>query len=111
MLTTRKPPYSNLARNFPESSGSSATGKLHRLNLAYASSVANMNSLKVPDSGLLLAGSGSDSSLPPQAFHIQLDKSTIESIIQSSRNGEDLRLLLGQSPVSLGQSPSFLVCL
>ncbi|UKZ75430.1 hypothetical protein TrVFT333_003115 [Trichoderma virens FT-333] len=57
-----------------------------------------MNSLKVPDSGLLLAGSGSDSSLPPQAFHIQLDKSTIESIIQSSRNGEDLRLSLGQTP-------------
>ncbi|KAK4084522.1 uncharacterized protein Triagg1_1002 [Trichoderma aggressivum f. europaeum] len=57
-----------------------------------------MNSLKVPDSGLLLAGSGSESGLPPQAFHIQLDRSTIDSIIQSSRNGEDLRLSLGQTP-------------
>ncbi|KAL7939591.1 hypothetical protein V8C35DRAFT_287079 [Trichoderma chlorosporum] len=57
-----------------------------------------MNSLKVPDSGLLLAGSGSESSLPPQAFHIQLDRSIIDSIIQSSRNGEDLRLSLGSTP-------------
>ncbi|KAH6609311.1 com1 regulatory [Trichoderma cornu-damae] len=57
-----------------------------------------MNSLKVPDSGLLLAGSGSETGLPPQAFHIQLDKSTIDAIIQSSRNGEELRLALGQSP-------------
>ncbi|KAL7943211.1 hypothetical protein V8C42DRAFT_330004 [Trichoderma barbatum] len=57
-----------------------------------------MNSLKVPDSGLLLAGSGSESGLPPQAFHIQLDKATIESIIQSSRSGEDVRLSLGQAP-------------
>ncbi|KAL7789959.1 hypothetical protein V8C37DRAFT_385666 [Trichoderma ceciliae] len=57
-----------------------------------------MNSLKIPDSGLLLSGSGSESGLPPQAFHIQLDKSTIDAIIQSSRNGEELRLSLGQSP-------------
>lgn len=57
-----------------------------------------MNSLKIPDNGLLLAGSSSDSALPPQAFHIQLDKSTIDAIIKASRNGEDLSLSLGQSP-------------
>ncbi|KAL7926762.1 hypothetical protein ACQKWADRAFT_278524 [Trichoderma austrokoningii] len=58
-----------------------------------------MNSLKIPDNGLLLAaGSSSDSALPPQAFHVQLDKSTIDAIIKASRNGEDLGLTLGQSP-------------
>ncbi|KAM0516317.1 hypothetical protein ACHAPE_005464 [Trichoderma viride] len=59
-----------------------------------------MNSLKIPDNGLLLASSSSssDSALPPQAFHIQLDKSTIDAIIKASRNGEDLSLTLGQSP-------------
>lgn len=58
-----------------------------------------MNSLKIPDNGLLLAGLSSDLALPPQAFHIQLDKSTIDAIIKASRNGEDLSLSLGQSPV------------
>ncbi|KAL6876613.1 hypothetical protein J3F83DRAFT_726429 [Trichoderma novae-zelandiae] len=57
-----------------------------------------MNSLKVPEGGLRLTEPGSESNLPPQAFRVQLDKSAIESIIQSSRNGEDLRLSLGQTP-------------
>lgn len=57
-----------------------------------------MNSLKVPEGGLRLTESGSESNVPPQAFHVQLDKSTIESIIQSSRSGEDVRLSLGSTP-------------
>lgn len=64
-----------------------------------------MNSLKVPEGGLRLTESGSESNVPPQAFHVQLDKSTIESIIQSSRNGEDVRLSLGSTPVSPGPPP------
>ena len=61
-----------------------------------------MNSLKVPEGALRLTDPGSESNLPPQAFHVQLDKSTIESIIQASRSGEDLRLSLGSTPVSPG---------
>ncbi|KAL7817678.1 hypothetical protein V8C44DRAFT_321454 [Trichoderma aethiopicum] len=57
-----------------------------------------MNSLKVPEGGLRLTESGSESNVPPQAFHVQLDKSTLESIIQSSRSGEDVRLSLGSAP-------------
>lgn len=71
-----------------------------------------MNSLKVPEGGLRLTESGSESNVPPQAFHVQLDKSTIESIIQSSRSGEDVRLSLGSTPVSSGpSSPSPAQCL
>lgn len=60
-----------------------------------------MNSLKVPENGLLLAGSGSgsESAIPQQAFQLTLNSSVIEAMIRSARNGEEMRLDLGKSPV------------
>ncbi|KAK5992785.1 hypothetical protein PT974_06201 [Cladobotryum mycophilum] len=60
---------------------------------------SNSNSLRIPDAGVLFAASGSEpGSIPPQAFYIRLDTSTIESIIQSHYSGEDIRLALGKTP-------------
>ncbi|KOS19205.1 hypothetical protein ESCO_000296 [Escovopsis weberi] len=56
-----------------------------------------MNSLKIPDGGVLLAASEPKPSIP-QAFHLRLDSSLIESIIHASQNGDDLRLALGKTP-------------
>ncbi|KAF4591956.1 COM1 regulatory protein [Ophiocordyceps camponoti-floridani] len=59
-----------------------------------------MNSLKVPESGLLLdaPSHNSDSASPPQAFVLSLGDSVVEHLIQSARNGEDLHLALGDIP-------------
>ncbi|PNY25016.1 COM1 regulatory protein [Tolypocladium capitatum] len=58
-----------------------------------------MNSLKVPESGLLLDGSsGGDSSLPPQAFVLSLNDDVIADMIQSARNGDDLHVAFGGEP-------------
>ncbi|PFH60536.1 hypothetical protein XA68_10779 [Ophiocordyceps unilateralis] len=59
-----------------------------------------MNSLKVPESGLLLDAPShtTDSPSPPQAFVLSLGDSVVEHLIQSARNGEDLHLALGDIP-------------
>ncbi|PHH83316.1 hypothetical protein CDD83_3009 [Cordyceps sp. RAO-2017] len=58
-----------------------------------------MNSLKVPEAGLLLDGpSDADSASPPQAFVLTLSDDIVEDLIQSARNGEDLQLALGNIP-------------
>ncbi|KAM4058452.1 COM1 regulatory protein [Hirsutella rhossiliensis] len=58
-----------------------------------------MNSLKVPESGLLLDGpSEGDSSSPPQAFVLSLSDAVVQNLVQSARNGEDLHLALGNIP-------------
>lgn len=59
-----------------------------------------MNSLKVPETGLRLEGpSEEDSSSPPQAFVLSLSDAVVHKLIQSARNGEDLHLALGNTPV------------
>ncbi|KAH8179365.1 com1 [Sarocladium implicatum] len=58
-----------------------------------------MNSLKVPDSGLRLMGSGGDGApAPPQAFFLNLEDNTIESMIKAVQSGQDLTLRLGKQP-------------
>lgn len=63
--------------------------------------LVEMNSLKVPESGLVLESSDTkESSLPPQAFAINLSDNVIESMIRCFQNGDDINLALGSSPVS-----------
>ncbi|KAF7562996.1 hypothetical protein G7046_g1165 [Stylonectria norvegica] len=58
-----------------------------------------MNSLKVPEAGLLLEGSaGKDSAPPPQAFALTLSDNVIENMIQCVRDGGDIQLTLGANP-------------
>ncbi|KAF4510223.1 hypothetical protein G6O67_002129 [Ophiocordyceps sinensis] len=58
-----------------------------------------MNSLKVPESGLLLDGSSEgDDDFPPQAFFLSLSDDVVQNLVQSARNGEDLHLALGNAP-------------
>lgn len=61
-----------------------------------------MNSLKVPDSGLVLNGApDGEPAVPPQAFVVDLDDSVVDQMIQSARNGQDMHLSLGQNPVRM----------
>lgn len=55
--------------------------------------------LKVPENGLHL-GAGKDSTLPPQAFAVQLSDNVIENMIKCVQDGGDLSLDLGSDPVS-----------
>lgn len=58
-----------------------------------------MNSLKVPEGGLLLSGSSNSySDLPPQAFVLSLSDDVVEKMIRSARMGDDLALQLGKTP-------------
>ncbi|KAG5915279.1 hypothetical protein E4U42_000066 [Claviceps africana] len=58
-----------------------------------------MDSLKVPESGLLLSGpSGSDSDLPPQAFVLNLSDDVLSQMISRVRLGDNLELELGKTP-------------
>ncbi|RCI12541.1 hypothetical protein L249_0296 [Ophiocordyceps polyrhachis-furcata BCC 54312] len=59
-----------------------------------------MNSLKVPESGLLLDAPSHSAGIPspPQAFVLSLGDSVVENLIQSARNGADLHLVLGDMP-------------
>ena len=60
-----------------------------------------MNSLKVPDGGLLLEGaSGQDAALPLQAFSFSLSDNVVEQLIRTAQKGEALELQLGNNPVS-----------
>ncbi|KAL2755060.1 hypothetical protein ACRALDRAFT_1064774 [Sodiomyces alcalophilus JCM 7366] len=58
-----------------------------------------MTTLRVPDTGLELEGSGSSiSPLPAQAFAVTLSDSVIEDMIKCVQNGEDIQLSLGSRP-------------
>lgn len=58
-----------------------------------------MNSLKVPESGLVLDGSSDgDSAVPPQTFFLSLSDDVVEGLIQGARDGEHLYLALGDDP-------------
>jgi RNA polymerase II elongation factor ELL len=62
-----------------------------------------MNSLKIPNNGLMLkASAGRDvGPLPPQAFAISLNDNVIEGMIKCVQNGEDISLALGAKPTFL----------
>lgn len=61
-----------------------------------------MATLRVPDLGLDLEGSGTSiSPVPTQAFALTLSDSVIEDMIRSVRTGNDIQLSLGSKPVSL----------
>lgn len=67
-----------------------------------------MNSLKVPDGGLLLAGSSDqDLGVPPQAFVVSLSDDVVEQMIRSARMGDDLELELGKRPVCFHTSTAY----
>ncbi|KAK2592375.1 hypothetical protein QQS21_009926 [Conoideocrella luteorostrata] len=57
-----------------------------------------MNSLKVPEGGLMLTGSSGADSVLPQAFVLNLSDDIVEQMIQSDRIGDNLELQLGKSP-------------
>ncbi|KAK0384069.1 hypothetical protein NLU13_8158 [Sarocladium strictum] len=60
---------------------------------------SNMNSLKVPDSGLRLQASGGDGlPIPPQAFFLTLEDNAIENMIRAVQSGQELSLKLGSEP-------------
>ncbi|KAH7321249.1 COM1 regulatory protein [Stachybotrys elegans] len=66
-----------------------------------------MNSLKVPDSGILLGSSAEpEPGIPPQAFAISLSDNVIESMIKCVQNGQDIQLALGSTPTFLYGSSS-----
>lgn len=57
--------------------------------------------LRIPESGLQLASSAkSADTLPLQAFALTLSDTLIEDLIQCVENGEDIKLSLGNVPVS-----------
>ncbi|OAQ83287.1 COM1 regulatory protein [Purpureocillium lilacinum] len=58
-----------------------------------------MNSLKVPESGLVLDGaSDGNTTVPPQAFIVSLSDDVVNQMIQGARNGDDLHLSTGKNP-------------
>lgn len=67
-----------------------------------------MNSLKIPESGVLLRSApGEDSDpLPQQAFTISLSDNVIEGMIRCVQDGGDLQLALGSNPVGAIAAPS-----
>lgn len=61
-----------------------------------------MTTLRIPDAGIALEGSGSSiAPLPAQAFAITLSDSVIEDMIKCVQSGEEIQLSLGNRPVSL----------
>lgn len=61
----------------------------------------NRTTLKIPDGGLVLAGSaGDDASLPPQTFSLTLDPQIVQDMIRAAKESEDIQLSLGKTPVS-----------
>lgn len=57
--------------------------------------------LRIPETGLQLESSAkSADALPLQAFAITLSDNLIEDLIRCSQNGEDIKLSLGNVPVS-----------
>lgn len=64
-----------------------------------------MNSLKIPDNGVMLKGAAPKDvgPLPPQAFAISLNDSVIEGMIKCVQDGGDISLALGAKPVSCGR--------
>jgi RNA polymerase II elongation factor ELL len=59
--------------------------------------------LQLPENLQLLLGSSADSvaELPQQAFALTLSDDVIEDMIESVRNGQEIQLSLGDTPVSL----------
>lgn len=71
---------------------------------------SSMNSLKVPDSGLLLESSaGKDAGLPSQAFALSLSDNVIEDMIKCVQNGDGIQLALGGNPTLLYGSNSHVI--
>lgn len=61
----------------------------------------NRTTLKIPDGGLVLAGSaGDDASLPPQTFSLSLDPQIVQDMIRAAKDSEGIQLSLGKTPVS-----------
>lgn len=57
--------------------------------------------LRIPETGLQLESSAKAAdTLPLQAFAITLSDNVIEDLIQCVQNGDDIRLSLGNVPVS-----------
>jgi RNA polymerase II elongation factor ELL len=57
--------------------------------------------LKISEAGLQLESSAkSMAALPMQAFAITLSDSVIEDMIECVQNGQDIKLSLGNNPVS-----------
>lgn len=62
-----------------------------------------MNSLKIPEAGLLLQGPlGQETPLPPQAFAFSLSGNLVDSLVKAVRDGGSIRLSLGKAPVRTG---------
>lgn len=60
--------------------------------------------LRIPETGLQLESSEKTAdTLPLQAFAFTLSDSVIEDLIQCVQDGEDVRLSLGNVPVSEGE--------
>lgn len=67
--------------------------------------------LRIPDSGLQLESSEKSADvLPLQAFAFTLSDSIIEDLISCAQNGEDIKLSLGNVPVSASPLLLLLVC-
>jgi len=67
--------------------------------------------LQIPENSALLLGGSADSmaDLPQQAFALTLSDDVLEGMIESVRNGQEIQLSLGDTPVSLARAlPSFL---
>jgi hypothetical protein len=59
-----------------------------------------MNTLKIPEAGVLLNGpDANDSAVPTQAFPILLNSSVIEGMVKCVRSGGKIELALGSNPV------------
>ncbi|KAJ2957576.1 hypothetical protein NQ176_g11237 [Zarea fungicola] len=58
-----------------------------------------MNSLKIPEAGLLLQGPlGQETPLPPQAFALSLSGNLVDSLVKAVRDGGSIQLSLGKAP-------------
>lgn len=76
---------------------------VNRYLYLHSASTLIMNSLKVPDSGLLLEGpSHGESAAPKQAFSLSLPDEVVQKLAQSALNGDDISISLGRNPVRSG---------
>lgn len=69
--------------------------------------------LQIPENLQLLLGGSADSmaELPQQAFALTLSDDVLENMIESVRNGQEIQLSLGDTPVSLASIvPFFFAC-
>lgn len=60
-----------------------------------------MNTLKIPEAGVLLNGpDAKDSNLPTQAIPITLSQRNLDELINGVLNGDKLEVIFGTRPVS-----------